>query len=219
MLKSKIFLTADTHFSHAKIIEYEPHTRRFDSVDAMNESLCENWNSVVSAGDTVYMLGDVALGHLATSLPENISRLNGTKILISGNHDRNFVTRERARKAELGSSVRAKQYRLLKKWHEFYLDNGFTAVYYDAIVQDFGYGRWLLSHFPYVGDSYASKDRYQHCRPSDNGVPLVHGHVHSQWQTALTSNGTPMVNVGVDARALYPVPVEVVANEFEELKR
>lgn len=50
----------------------------------MNEALINNWNSVVTSSDTVYVLGDVALKRTSWVF---LNLLNGRKILISGNHD------------------------------------------------------------------------------------------------------------------------------------
>ena len=80
-----IFLISDTHFNHKNIIEYE--NRPFDSVDTMNRTIINNWNSTVSPNDVVIHLGDVGLGNEA-NLKEIIPLLNGYKILIRGNHDR-----------------------------------------------------------------------------------------------------------------------------------
>jgi calcineurin-like phosphoesterase family protein len=81
---SKVFFTSDTHFGHKNIIEW---TRRpFDNVEEMNETLIENWNSVVGPDDVIYHLGDFAFG--GSSLWKDVcSRLNGKKYLIIGNHD------------------------------------------------------------------------------------------------------------------------------------
>lgn len=46
----------------------------------------ENWNRVVKPGDKVYHLGDITMGTSAKSL-EILGRLNGTKVLVKGNHD------------------------------------------------------------------------------------------------------------------------------------
>lgn len=82
---SKIFVCADLHFGHKNIIKYE--NRPFENVSHMNEQLIKNWNKVVKPKDTVYVLGDVSFaGNRETK--ELLSRLNGRKILIMGNHDR-----------------------------------------------------------------------------------------------------------------------------------
>ena len=76
------FVTADTHFGHAKIIGY--CDRPFSSVEEMNKGLVDNWNSVVKPEDVVFHLGDVGFGKSGFSC---VSQCNGRKILIRGNHD------------------------------------------------------------------------------------------------------------------------------------
>ena len=79
-----IYFTADTHFNHKNIIEY--CNRPFKDTNEMNEYIIQKWNSVVKENDVVYHLGDVGFG-TTEKLKELISRLNGTKILLRGNHD------------------------------------------------------------------------------------------------------------------------------------
>ena len=73
------FFTSDTHFSHDKIIEY--CNRPYTSAAEMDEALVENWNKTISKNDVVFHLGDVSWGRF------DLSRLNGDKHLIVGNHD------------------------------------------------------------------------------------------------------------------------------------
>jgi len=86
---SQVFLIGDTHFFHQKILEFEKEARPFGSVEEMNEAIVDRWNSVVSKRDTVWHLGDVCFGR-ASNL-SILSRLNGTKNLILGNHDQHGV--------------------------------------------------------------------------------------------------------------------------------
>lgn len=79
------FFTSDTHFGHANIIKL--CNRPFKNVEEMNEKLIENWNKVVSEGDTVFHLGDFAFGGSAL-WNSIVPRLNGQIYLIFGNHDR-----------------------------------------------------------------------------------------------------------------------------------
>jgi len=86
------WVIGDTHFNHAKILTFKDYAgkpaRVFDNVDAMNECMMDNWNSVVKPDDTVYHLGDVLFGMDKDKwLSKNFSRLNGKKNLILGNHD------------------------------------------------------------------------------------------------------------------------------------
>lgn len=78
------FFTSDTHFNHSNIIKY--CNRPWLSVDDMNMGLIERWNSTVAPQDTVYHLGDFALGKQEDA-PAIFELLNGEKYLISGNHD------------------------------------------------------------------------------------------------------------------------------------
>jgi len=82
------FLIADTHISHKGIVKFlrEDGTkeRPWDNTEEMDEALVNNWNSVVRTKDTVYHLGDVVINRSALPV---LSRLNGTKILVQGNHD------------------------------------------------------------------------------------------------------------------------------------
>lgn len=50
----------------------------------MDEALVANWNRVVGPKDKVYHLGDVVINRKALKI---LSRLNGEKVLIKGNHD------------------------------------------------------------------------------------------------------------------------------------
>ena len=79
------WFTSDLHFGHVNIIQYSG--RPFTDVDQMNTSLIDRWNALVQPGDDVWVLGDVAMGHIADTLPL-VGRLAGYKRLLAGNHDR-----------------------------------------------------------------------------------------------------------------------------------
>ena len=81
----KIFVISDTHFGHANIIRY--CDRPFATVDEMNRSLIENWNSVVSNNDIVIHVGDFAFLK-QEALADIRTKLNGKIWLIRGNHDK-----------------------------------------------------------------------------------------------------------------------------------
>lgn len=81
----KIFITADHHFHHKNIIEY--CGRPFKTVEEMDKRMIEKWNNKVTKDDLVIHLGDFALG-TKEKVKETREMLNGTIILIKGNHDR-----------------------------------------------------------------------------------------------------------------------------------
>jgi calcineurin-like phosphoesterase family protein len=86
-MSKNYWFTSDTHFFHENIIMY--CARPFSCAEEMNEVLVDNWNKVVRPGDTVYHLGDVAMGgkEAYDGIGPLLSRLNGSKRLIVGNHD------------------------------------------------------------------------------------------------------------------------------------
>jgi len=81
---SKTFFISDLHLGHAAIIKH--CSRPFSSVKEMDEHIIERWNNTVSNGDKVYVLGDIFFGHWR-DMVTIFSYLNGSKVLIKGNHD------------------------------------------------------------------------------------------------------------------------------------
>lgn len=80
-----VWFTSDTHFGHENIIKY--CNRPFSNVHEMNESIISRWNEKVNNNDVIYHLGDFAFGDGSKRPDLILKRLNGKKILISGNHD------------------------------------------------------------------------------------------------------------------------------------
>lgn len=87
---SNVFLISDTHFGHNNILTFERSDgtplRHFTSSSEMDETMVNNWNRVVGPEDKVYHLGDVGFMSFER-LRYIFSILNGTKVLIKGNHD------------------------------------------------------------------------------------------------------------------------------------
>lgn len=85
--KEKIkWITSDQHFGHERIIELE--RPQFSSLVEMNNYMINQWNNVVSPGDTVYHLGDFSLGLTEDQMINLLMTLNGDITLVRGNHDR-----------------------------------------------------------------------------------------------------------------------------------
>jgi len=76
---SKVWFTADTHFSQQRTLELS--RRPFYSTSSMDKIIVNNWNTVVDDDDVVFHLGD--FGN-----PVIISDLAGAEIyLLPGNYD------------------------------------------------------------------------------------------------------------------------------------
>lgn len=80
-----IWVISDTHFNHANIIKY--CDRPYKTTTEMDWDIVEKWNSVVKPDDHVYHLGDVYMKASKGYMDNLLSKLNGKKRLILGNHD------------------------------------------------------------------------------------------------------------------------------------
>ncbi len=166
----KIFFTSDHHFDHANIIKY--CHRPFDSVEHMNEEMVKRWNERISDEDLVFYLGDFSLSFAAVQ--KYLPRLKGEKHLISGNHDKTHP----CHKAKA------------KKYHKLYLECGFSSVTHENMLRT-NEELFLLHHLPYRNANI--DERFLNYYPEDNGLWLLHGHVHTHWNIK-----GHMINVGVD---------------------
>ncbi len=83
-MSRKLYI-ADWHYGHSNVLAYD--NRPFTSVEQMDEELIKRWNNAVNKDDTVYILGDMFWCKTTEAIPI-LDQLNGTKILIKGNHDR-----------------------------------------------------------------------------------------------------------------------------------
>ncbi len=175
----KVFVISDQHFDHKNILNY---TRKdlFDSdIDIMNNEIISNHNKVVDKDDIVIMLGDFSFRMGNERLKELVSKLNGHKILVMGNHDINDRP-------------------------DIYLKAGFEEVYPYPIKFNGDY----YSHYP-LNASIDSSDRpttllynslAEEFKKSNTGINY-HGHQHK-----IVNNGDREKNVAcenVDYKPLF----------------
>lgn len=81
-----IYFTSDNHWGHTNIIRFS--NRPFNTVEEMNRFMVESWNRIVQPEDEIYHLGDFSFKISKRSARYILSKLNGKKYLIKGNHDR-----------------------------------------------------------------------------------------------------------------------------------
>lgn len=83
-----IFFISDTHFGHSNILTFNRNDgtplRSFVSIEEHDEHLIKCWNDTVRPQDKIYHLGDVVINRRCLPI---LSRLNGHKRLVRGNHD------------------------------------------------------------------------------------------------------------------------------------
>lgn len=81
-----IYYISDLHLGHDNIIRH--CNRPFKNAEEMDKVLIDNWNSVVTDKDDVYILGDFAFRFERGKLEQYLSALKGRKYFILGNHDK-----------------------------------------------------------------------------------------------------------------------------------
>ena len=178
-----IWFTSDHHFGHANIIKY--CNRPFSNTHEMNVAMEAAWNRVVAVDDVVYYLGDFAMN--VRLVPFLVQRLNGTKILIPGNHDKCWQKKDAT-----------------NRWHRHYLDAGFESIE-QSLQLEIARVSVLLNHLPYRNEADPNQ-RYFDQRPVDDGGWLVHGHVHDRWKVS-----GRQINVSVEVWNFEPVGLESIA--------
>lgn len=191
------FVTSDHHFGHARISELAG--RPFTSIDEMNAVMIERWNALVQPNDVVLHLGDLALGPIDDSVALT-AQLNGTRLLVPGNHDR------------VSPATQSK--RAIERFRPIYEDAGWTVL--PEILDGARRGVQLLAcHYPYVGDT-TSVERHSSHRPDNTGIPLIHGHTHER---DFGPHGSHEFHVGVDAFDFAPIQFELIDAWLEDLRR
>lgn len=81
----------DPHFYHKNIIRYE--RLQFSSVEEMNQTIIDNYNSVVRPGDHVYFMGDLFFcnSKKTAEICQQLHLDQTRNFLIRGNHDKGIT--------------------------------------------------------------------------------------------------------------------------------
>lgn len=201
-------VTSDTHIGHRNIAKYvdRPYDNE-DSTDAMDADLTRLWNEVVEPGQTVLHLGDAALGQIVNTI-QWYGKMNGTKLLVPGNHDY-ISSHSSVSRQERYADVYAEYFTVLPEIIDLVVRSGDVEK------------RLRASHYPYknVNENAHGDNRYDKIRPKYDGFPLVHGHTHSTrtFQKTPFIQGcdvyilpSPEFHVGVEAHHLMPVSADVI---------
>lgn len=83
-----IYFSSDWHLGHRGAIGM--CERPFEDIEEMNRALIANINARVNKNDTLYILGDIAHRTPVDEVNKLIAQINGKKILIKGNHDKQY---------------------------------------------------------------------------------------------------------------------------------
>lgn len=173
-----IWFTSDTHYHHKNICrgtsqwtvegEANPFTRDYETLDAMDDAIVLNINSVVKQEDTLYHLGDWSLGGIAQVLDFR-KRINCKNIhLILGNHDENIRLNKRIKPSDI--------------YDDYFTQGNFTSVQ-DLLEISIAKQEIVLCHYP--------MRVWHNCH---KGVIMLHGHSHGN----LNPLDHKSMDVGID---------------------
>lgn len=194
MNRKQIFFTSDWHIGHANSIVFDK--RPYRDLDHMHSKLVKNFNKQVPVDGVTYFLGDMAT-HSAPLTKTIIDQLNGTKILIVGNHDKNY---------------------------ESCYNAGFDVVMHQATIY-IQKQRVTLSHCPLTGvfredtstmkgstegELWHGEERNKRFSVPNDGQFHIHGHIHSPNGGKSTKILGRQFDVGLPANAYRPVHVSEI---------
>ena len=196
-----IFFTSDWHVSHDNVLTFDK--RPFKDMDHMCESLIKRYNATVQEKDVCYFLGDMGWGE---RLKKVVDRLNGTKILILGNHD---------------------------KKQQAMMNSGFDAVVHAAsmyIINELV----TMTHCPLRGvyredttgmrgcdgtENWHKEHKHTQFSIEDEGQFHLHGHIHSPNGGKSTKILDRQMDVGVVAWKYRPVSISEIESWIFITKR
>lgn len=180
---TKIWLTSDLHFNHDR--EFIWKARGFQSIQEMNETIVERFNSLVRPGDRVFCLGDVCLGGGSPQTLEAnkklIESLNGNITILFGNHD---------------TDSRIAMYQSCK--------NVIEAQKWVDVLKYKKYNFYLSHHPTFTAN--LEKESLKQC------LCNLYGHTHQI--NNFYEDRPYMYHVGVDSHNCYPVSLDDIIDEM-----
>lgn len=182
----KLYIIADEHYYHSKIIEYE--NRPFDGVYLykymfyppvieMNEEIIRNNNEIVSDSDIVLHLGDFCFGGKQLVSPL-VERLKGKHYLLMGNHDR-------------------------KRTVTWFYKMGFIKVFKKPVFLE----NIILSHEPVNSEIVKKEEKI-------NFHGHIHNNIH--YNEFLENSGIPQQYVNFSVELIGYKPFEIVNENMKQ---
>ena len=224
------FWTADPHYNHANIVRYtnRPQLKSgdldaqgnwvspdiaFRRAEEMNTMLMREANMRIKPDDTCVCVGDFScrggekgVQGLHIKPADLLAKLNGTWVIIGGNHDDNNGVKT------VGEFMACE----IAKYR--------VGVQHHPLMDETGYLRWKQKYVIHSGHLWTppewSRSRefrtLEYCRSMFDFV--ICGHVHNAWHTRKIA-GVWHVNVGVDVNRYMPINDVEVTQLYERAVR
>lgn len=189
----RLWFISDLHLNHRKLCtsypEHFEQTRKYATIEEMNEDLIKNWNEVVAKDDVVIFLGDFSLGtphaQLAQFFLSTMEKLNGEIYCVFGNHD----------------------YELRRRLNKI----GEESVFVDYMVIDYKGRQYFAQHYDFDEDKHNAKDALEHdLLDETKELVFVHGHTHSSRQISTFYNNSLVQNCVCEDVRYFPIPANML---------
>lgn len=203
MSRKQIFFTSDWHIGHANSIKFD--NRPFATLEEMHEALVSNYNKQVKDGGVCYFLGDI-FTHSSELTKSVITRLNGTKVLIRGNHDKGIEA-------------------CYNVGFDLVLDSGSMVIANELVTMTHCPLRGLFREDTTdmkgnkKGELWHGEHRHPNFSIESFGQFHLHGHIHSPNSGKSTKILGRQFDVGVPANKYRPVHISEIERWIAITKR
>jgi len=179
------YYTSDLHLGHENILKQRT---MFSTVEEMNTFLIEKWNKKIKKNDEVYIVGDFSY-RSKTPVQEYLQMLNGSKHLIIGNHDADWL--KKISEEEKSRLLISTEHMKIIKTNKIKI----TLCHYPML-------EWSGSRYASAGNSF-----------------LIHGHIHdakNDIYNYIKDNQPTALNCGTDINGFEPVTLEELIKNNQE---
>lgn len=197
--RRRLYFTSDWHVGHANVLHFDQ--RPFKDLDHMHRVLINNHNACVGSEDICYFLGDMGFCK-SEVLADVVAELQGTKVLILGNHDKGATAMHRI---------------------------GFDVVLHSATIEVAG-ELVTMTHCPLrgvwredttnmkgalPGEGWHKETKHQLFSVPDYGQFHMHGHTHKPPEERILDR---QFDVGVRANGYRPVSISAIESWVSKTK-
>ena len=198
-MKFPLFVTADWHLGHESLIEYD--NRPFSNVDYMEKVLIKRFNSIVPKNGTTFFAGD--MGH-HDRVSKVLKELNGTHILIIGNHDKGFYSAWNC------------GYKLVVYNATLYIDKERVTISHCPLM---GVKREDTSSFSNTEENWHKEKYNEKYSVKNNGQFHLHGHIHARKDKSISKiKDGRQWDIGVTGNNYMPVSFSEIQKWIRETK-
>jgi len=205
LINENTFLISDHHFHHKNINKFEPiRLKVAKKLKYINteKMMIDKWNSVVGKNDTVLYLGDFAFAYIDGYL----KKLNGNKIFIYGNHDKNNLFNY----AKVIKGV-------LVEGEETIQDRELSL--FSGLIKTINGKKIMFYHYPLEYEDKYDKQKERIVKRINKGKEiynnfncdlLIHGHVHSNEQKDIKNH----FNVSCESLNFVPIQIKELLHKI-----